>query len=84
MPGTMPAKNSLVIDKPLTTPKRMKLIEGGMTGPMMPPPATRPAAYFLSWPAATIIGTRSVARAAASAAAEPDSEARTHEARMVT
>ena len=46
---------------------------------MMPPAATRPAAYILLWPAATIIGTSSAASAAASAAAEPDSEARTQD-----
>ena len=57
---------------------------GGMTGAMMPPAATRPAAYIFRWPAATIMGTSSAASAAASAAAEPDNEASTQEARMVT
>ena len=55
-----------------------------MTGAMMPPAATRPAAYIFRWPAATIMGTSSAASAAASAAAEPDNEASTQEARMVT
>ena len=31
-PGTMPARNSLVIDMPAVTPKRTKPIEGGITG----------------------------------------------------
>ena len=36
-PGTMPAMNSLVIDTPPVTPNRMKPIDGGMIGAMMPP-----------------------------------------------
>ena len=43
MPGTMPAKNNLVIDTLAATPKMMKPMEGGITGAMMPPEAIRPA-----------------------------------------
>ena len=80
----MPARNSFEIETPPATPNSTKPMLGGMTGAMMPPAATRPAAYILLWPAATIIGTSSAASAAASAAAEPDSEASTQDARIVT
>src|ERR1700712_1474599 len=83
-PGKIPARNSFEIETPAATPKMTKPMLGGMTGAMMPPAATRPAALDFLWPAAPIIGTRSAASAAASAAAEPDSEARMHDARMVT
>ncbi|MGY4481937.1 hypothetical protein ACVWWR_001128 [Bradyrhizobium sp. LM3.2] len=43
-PGTMPARNSLEIDTLAATPKITKPMLGGMTGPMTPPAATRPAA----------------------------------------
>ena len=42
-PGTMPAMNSLEIDTPPITPNRMKPIDGGITGAMMPPAAISPA-----------------------------------------
>src|SRR5678816_4700180 len=42
MPGKMPARNSLVIETPLTTPKITKPMLGGMTGPMMPAAAINP------------------------------------------
>ena len=80
----MPARNSFVIERLAATPKITKPIEGGMIGPMMPAAATRPAARVLSWPACTIIGTNSVASAAASAIADPDSAASTHAATTVT
>ena len=48
MPGTMPAMNSLVIETPPVTPKRMKPIDGGMTGAMMPPQAIRPQERLMS------------------------------------
>ncbi|MGY4326777.1 hypothetical protein ACVWWG_001194 [Bradyrhizobium sp. LB7.2] len=40
----MPARNSLEIDTLAATPKMTKPMLGGMTGPMTPPAATRPAA----------------------------------------
>src|SRR3954447_18646082 len=83
-PGTIPARNNFEIETPAATPKITKPMLGGITGAMMPPAATRPAAYDFLWPAATIIGTSSAASAAASAAAEPDSEARMQDARIVT
>ena len=83
-PGTIPARKSLEMETPPATPNSTKPMLGGITGAMMPPAATRPAAYILLWPAATIMGTSSAARAAASAAAEPDNEASAQEARMVT
>ena len=43
-PGTMPARNSFEIETPAATPKMTKPMLGGMTGAMMPPAATRPAA----------------------------------------
>ncbi|MNT39883.1 hypothetical protein D3C72_1761680 [compost metagenome] len=46
-PGAMPAKNSLVIDTLVATPKMMNAIDGGMMGAMMPPAAISPDA----WPA---------------------------------
>ncbi len=84
MPGTMPARNSLVIDRPPATPKMTKPIDGGITGPMMPAAAIRPADWSLRWPACTIIGTSSADSAAASATAEPDSADRIHAARSAT
>ena len=42
-PGTMPARNSLVIDTLAATPKITKPIDGGMIGAMMPPAASNPA-----------------------------------------
>src|SRR4051794_11468826 len=57
-PGTMPARNSFEIETPAATPKITKPMLGGITGAMMPPAATRPAAYDFLWPAATIIGTK--------------------------
>src|SRR3954452_10299356 len=83
-PGTMPARNSFEIETPAATPKITKPMLGGITGAMMPPAATSPAAWDFLWPAATIIGTSSDASAAASAAAEPDNEARMQDARIVT
>jgi len=43
-PGTMPARKSLVIETPAATPKMTKPMLGGITGAIMPPAATRPAA----------------------------------------
>src|SRR5262249_19193007 len=54
-PGTIPARNSFVIDTLAATPKITKPIDGGMIGAMMPPAAIRPAERALSWPAADII-----------------------------
>ena len=48
MPGTMPAMNSLVIETPPVTPKRMKPMEGGMTGAMMPPQEISPQERLMS------------------------------------
>ena len=47
-PGTIPAKNSLVMDTPPATPKITKPIDGGMMGAMIPPEAIRPAERALS------------------------------------
>ncbi len=46
-PGAMPAKNSLVMETLVATPKMMNEIDGGMIGAMMPPAAISPEA----WPA---------------------------------
>ena len=81
----MPARNSFEIETPPATPNITKPMLGGMTGrddAAGGDEARRDIA--LSWPAATIIGTSSAASAAASATAEPDSEARMQEARMAT
>ncbi len=43
----MPAKNSLVMETLVATPKMMKAIDGGMMGAMMPLAAISPEA----WPA---------------------------------
>ncbi|MNL85900.1 hypothetical protein D3C87_2143900 [compost metagenome] len=43
-PGAMPAKNSLVIDTFVATPKMMNEMDGGMMGAMMPPAAISPDA----------------------------------------
>ncbi|MCY1539535.1 hypothetical protein D9M68_751250 [compost metagenome] len=83
-PGAIPARNSLVMDTLAATPNRIRPIDGGSTGAMMPDAATSPAAVALSCPTLTIIGTSKAARAAASAAAEPDRLASTQAARMVT
>lgn len=80
----MPARNSFEIETPPATPNKTKPMLGGMTGAMIPPAATSPAAYIFLWPAATIIGTSRAASAAASAAADPDSEASAQDARIAT
>jgi hypothetical protein len=46
MPGTMPARNSLVMETLPATPKMIMPMEGGMMGAMMPPAAMRPAERF--------------------------------------
>src|SRR5262245_5809056 len=83
-PGTMPARNNLLIDTLAATPKITKPIDGGMIGAMMPADAMSPPARALSWPARTIIGSSSAASAAVSATAEPDSAAIRQAARIVT
>ena len=83
-PGTMAARNSLVIDRPAVTPNRIRPLDGGTIGPMTLPAAIRPALCFGLWPALSIIGKSSADMAAASAAADPESEARMHEAMMQT
>ena len=80
----MPARNSLEIDTLAATPKITKPMLGGITGAMMPAEAIRPAERALSWPAATIMGSSSAVSAAASATAEPDSDAMMTAAMMVT
>src|SRR5258707_8641369 len=74
-PGTIPARNSLLIETLAATPKMTKPIDGGITGAMIPAEAMRPPALALSWPALTIIGNNSEAKAAVSATADPDSAA---------
>ncbi len=55
-----------------------------MMGAMIPPAAINPADLDLSCPAATIIGRSKAANAAASATAEPESDAMMTAATMVT
>ncbi len=43
MPGTIPARNSLVMETLPATPKMIMPMDGGITGAMMPPAAIRPA-----------------------------------------
>src|SRR5215207_7256615 len=83
-PGKIPARNSFVTETPAATPKMTNTIDGGITGAIMLPAAINPAEDARLWPAATIIGTRSAPRAAASATADPDNDARMHEARIAT
>ena len=45
-PGTMAARNSLVIDRPAVTPNRMRFGDGGTIGPMMLPEAIRPTDFL--------------------------------------
>ncbi len=80
----MPARNSLVIDRPPATPKMMKPMLGGMIGPMIAAEAIRPPERPAPWPERTIIGISSAASAAASATAEPDRLAITQAAKMPT
>src|SRR5256884_9968587 len=54
-PGTMPARNSLVIDTLAATPKITKPIDGGMIGAMMPPAASEPADRALRGPALAML-----------------------------
>ena len=84
MPGTSPARNSLVIDTPPTTPKITKPMLGGITGPITPEAAISPPESALLCPAWTIIGTSSADSAAASATAEPDRADRMQAARIAT
>ena len=72
------------IDTLPATPKITKPIEGGMTGPMIPDEAISPAERARSWPAAIIIGSSRLDRAAASATAEPDRADSTQAAMMAT
>ncbi|MNQ79033.1 hypothetical protein D3C85_939630 [compost metagenome] len=83
-PGTMAARNSLEIDTLAATPKITRPMLGGITGPITPVAAMRPAARGLSWPARTIIGSSSAVSAAASATAEPESADSRQPAMMVT
>jgi hypothetical protein len=46
MPGTMPARNNLVIETLPATPKMIMPIDGGITGAMMPPAEISPAERF--------------------------------------
>ncbi|MNP65781.1 hypothetical protein D3C76_1614060 [compost metagenome] len=57
---------------------------GGMTGAMMLPAAIRPAERPRLCPASTIIGTSNAASAAASATAEPESDASRQDAMIAT
>jgi hypothetical protein len=84
IPGTMPARNSFVIDTPPTTPKMTKPMLGGMTGPMIPAAAMSPPDLAFLWPALVIIGIRRAESAAASATAEPDRADKMHAAMMAT
>ncbi|MNT94698.1 hypothetical protein D3C72_2364380 [compost metagenome] len=84
MPGTIPARNSLLMDTLAATPKITKPMDGGITGAMMPADAMSPAERSLLWPAATIMGSSREASAAASATAEPDTAARITAAMMAT
>ena len=43
-PGTMPARNNLVMETLPATPKMIMPMEGGITGAMMPPEAIKPEA----------------------------------------
>ena len=83
-PGNTPAMNSLEMDTLAATPKITNPMLGGMTGAMMPADAIRPAERPLSCPAATIMGSSKAVNAAASATAEPDSEAMITAATIVT
>src|SRR3990167_1667488 len=83
-PGKMPAMNSLEIDTLAATPKITKPMLGGMMGAMMPADAISPAERARSWPAATIMGRSNAVSAAASATAEPDSDAMITAATIVT
>lgn len=47
-PGAIPAMNNLVIDMFAATPNRIRPIDGGSTGAIIPDAATRPAAVALS------------------------------------
>jgi hypothetical protein len=83
-PGARPARKSWEIETLAATPKTIKPIDGGITGAMMPPAAMRPAARGISYPAFRIMGIRIAARAAVSAAAEPDNAARISAATIAT
>jgi hypothetical protein len=84
MPGTIPAMKSCVIDTFAATPKTMNAIDGGMTGAIIPPEAMRPAERGTLYPALAIIGMRIAARAAVSAAADPEMLAMITAAMMAT
>ena len=83
-PGKMPAIKSLEMETLAATPKITNPMLGGMMGAMMPADAIRPADRALSWPAATIMGSSKAVNAAASATAEPESDAMITAATMVT
>ncbi len=83
-PGKIPARNSLVIETPPTTPNRMKPMDGGMIGAMIEAEAISPAARPGSCPALRIIGNSNAPSAAASATAEPERLAITQAAKIAT
>lgn len=56
-PGTMPARNSLLMDTLAATQKSRNRSTGGMTGAMMPAEAISPAERALSCPATTLVGS---------------------------
>ncbi len=76
IPGKMPAINILPTDTFAIKAKMIIGILGGMITPMEPPAATMEAAKFLSYPLSFIEGIRTEPTAAVSAAAEPETPAK--------
>ncbi len=83
-PGAIPARNSLVIETPPTTPNSTKPMLGGMIGPMIEAEAISPPDRAALWPDFSIIGSSRALSAAASARAEPDRLDSRQAARMTT
>jgi len=82
-PGTTPIIKSLVIESPPTVaPSIIKLVLGGIIGPMIAPDAITAPARPGTYPTFFIMGKRSPPIAAASATDEPIKPAKIIEARM--
>ena len=84
MPGTRPPMNIRLMEAPLTTPKRMNPILGGMMLAMMPEEITIPVERLLLYPRSLIMGISTPPRAAVSARALPLRPAKIMLARMET
>src|SRR5699024_1891325 len=84
IPGIIPAISNGPIGVPLTTPKIINVILGGIIGPTIDDVAVIAAANFLSYPSFSIEGISTEPRAIVSAVADPDKPAKIVLAKILT